>query len=60
MDVMLFVDKQKSIFIIIIEVIETSFANISGPESLTAYCRSLLTAGKFQFKCPYIDRTNGV
>ena len=24
------------------------------PESLTAYCRSLLTAGKFQFMCPYV------
>lgn len=23
------------------------------PESLTAYCRSLLTAGKFEFRCPY-------
>ena len=28
------------------------------PDSLTAYCRSLLTAGKFQFICPYVDRTN--
>lgn len=28
------------------------------PESLTAYCRSLLTAGKFQFYCPYIDQDN--
>lgn len=25
-----------------------------GPDSLTAYCRSLLSAGKFQFLCPYI------
>ncbi len=25
------------------------------PESLTAYCRSLLSAGKFQFICPYIN-----
>ena len=24
------------------------------PDSLTAYCRSLLTAGKFQFFCPYV------
>lgn len=24
-----------------------------GPESLTAYCRSLLTTGKFEFRCPY-------
>ncbi|KAL3870585.1 hypothetical protein ACJMK2_038635 [Sinanodonta woodiana] len=24
-----------------------------GPESLTAYCRSLLTAGKYEFRCPY-------
>jgi len=30
-----------------------------GPESLTAYCRSLLTAGKFQFLCPYVDNNNG-
>ena len=29
-----------------------------GPESLTAYCRSLLTAGKFQFICPYVDPNN--
>ena len=29
-----------------------------GPESLTAYCRSLLTAGKFQFLCPYVDPVN--
>ncbi|XP_070557718.1 uncharacterized protein [Ptychodera flava] len=26
-----------------------------GPESLTAYCRSLLSAGKFRFHCPYIS-----
>ena len=26
---------------------------IPGPESLTAYCRSLLAAGKFEFHCPY-------
>ncbi|XP_041354389.1 E3 ubiquitin-protein ligase ARIH1-like [Gigantopelta aegis] len=25
-----------------------------GPESLTAYCRSLLDVGKFEFICPYI------
>ena len=25
------------------------------PESLTMYCRSLLTAGKFIFLCPYVD-----
>lgn len=25
----------------------------AGPESLTAFCRSLLTAGKFEFRCPY-------
>lgn len=25
-----------------------------GPDSLTAYCRSLLSAGKFQFLCPYV------
>ena len=24
------------------------------PESLTVYCRSLVTAGKFQFLCPYV------
>lgn len=29
------------------------------PDSLTAYCRSLLSAGKFQFNCPFIDRTSG-
>ena len=28
------------------------------PDSLTAYCRSLLSSGKFQFVCPYIDRQN--
>lgn len=28
------------------------------PESLTVYCRSLLTAGKFIFLCPYVDPTN--
>jgi hypothetical protein len=28
------------------------------PESLTTYCRSLLTAGKFIFLCPYVDRSN--
>jgi hypothetical protein len=26
-----------------------------GPESLTAYCRSLVSEGKFQFFCPYVD-----
>ncbi|XP_077978805.1 uncharacterized protein LOC144434221 [Glandiceps talaboti] len=26
-----------------------------GPESLTAYCASLLTAGKYRFLCPYIS-----
>lgn len=26
-----------------------------GPESLTAYCRSLLSAGKFEFRCPHMD-----
>ncbi|RUP44414.1 hypothetical protein BC936DRAFT_149483 [Jimgerdemannia flammicorona] len=25
-----------------------------GPESLTAYCRSIVDAGKFQFFCPYV------
>lgn len=30
-----------------------------GPESLTAYCRSLLTSGKCQFHCPYIDPNDG-
>lgn len=30
-----------------------------GPESLTAYCRSLISAGKCQLFCPYIDRDNG-
>ena len=28
------------------------------PESLTAYCKSLLSAGKFIFFCPYIDHEN--
>ena len=28
------------------------------PESLTTYCRSLLTAGKFIFLCPYVDPAN--
>lgn len=27
-------------------------------ESLTAYCKSLLSAGKFIFLCPYVDPTN--
>ncbi|CAH1781576.1 unnamed protein product, partial [Owenia fusiformis] len=31
-----------------------------GPESLTAYCESLLTSGKFRFLCPYIGPENGV
>jgi hypothetical protein len=31
---------------------------LSGPESLTAYCRSLLTAGRFEFFCPYIFPEN--
>ncbi len=26
-----------------------------GPDSLTAYCRSLLSAGKYQFLCPYVS-----
>ncbi|XP_071179599.1 uncharacterized protein [Mytilus edulis] len=26
-----------------------------GPESLTAYCRSLLTSGKYEFRCPHMD-----
>ncbi|XP_002733653.2 uncharacterized protein LOC100371864 [Saccoglossus kowalevskii] len=26
-----------------------------GPESLTAFCRSLLTSGKFRFLCPYVS-----
>lgn len=30
-----------------------------GPKSLTAYCRSLLTAGKSQFFCIYVDNNNG-
>ncbi|CAG8646386.1 7981_t:CDS:2, partial [Acaulospora morrowiae] len=29
-----------------------------GAESLTAYCRSLVSEGKFQFYCPYIDPTS--
>ncbi|XP_060565936.1 uncharacterized protein DDB_G0292642-like [Ruditapes philippinarum] len=28
------------------------------PESLTAFCRSLLTAGKFEFRCPYKASTD--
>lgn len=28
-----------------------------GPDSLTAYCRSLLSAGKFQFFCPYVHES---
>ncbi|CAG8620161.1 11216_t:CDS:2, partial [Dentiscutata heterogama] len=31
-----------------------------GPESLTAFCRSLVSEGKFQFFCPYINPTNDV
>lgn len=29
-----------------------------GPESLTAYCRSLLSVGKFRFLCPYLGPEN--
>ncbi|CAG8622620.1 5010_t:CDS:2 [Ambispora leptoticha] len=29
-----------------------------GPESLTTFCRSLVSEGKFQFFCPYINPTN--
>ncbi|CAG8651336.1 8923_t:CDS:2, partial [Diversispora eburnea] len=29
-----------------------------GPESLTAFCRSLVSEGKFQFFCPYVNPTN--
>ena len=28
------------------------------PESLTAYCRSIVDAGKFQFICPYVNPTS--
>ncbi|ESP01086.1 hypothetical protein LOTGIDRAFT_139990, partial [Lottia gigantea] len=28
-----------------------------GPDSLTAYCRSLLWAGKYEFRCPHVDPT---
>ncbi|XP_070557711.1 uncharacterized protein [Ptychodera flava] len=31
-----------------------------GPESLTAYCRSLLSSGKFRFLCPYISSDSTV
>ncbi|RIA79578.1 hypothetical protein C1645_794102 [Glomus cerebriforme] len=31
-----------------------------GPESLTAFCRSLVNEGKFQFFCPYTNPTNDV
>ncbi|CAG8695401.1 2527_t:CDS:2, partial [Acaulospora morrowiae] len=31
-----------------------------GPKSLTDYCRSLVSEGKFQFFCPYIYPTNNV
>ncbi|CAB5098342.1 unnamed protein product [Rhizophagus irregularis] len=31
-----------------------------GPESLTAFCRSLVSEGRFQFFCPYINRTTNV
>ncbi|CAG8636087.1 9012_t:CDS:2, partial [Racocetra fulgida] len=27
-----------------------------GPESLTAFCRSLVSEGKFQFFCPYTNQ----
>ena len=30
----------------------------SGPESLTAWCRSLLSAGKYEFRCPYKASTD--
>ncbi|XP_076104094.1 uncharacterized protein LOC143072860 [Mytilus galloprovincialis] len=29
-----------------------------GPDSLTSYCRSLLTAGKYEFRCPYKKSAN--
>ncbi|CAG8725126.1 10611_t:CDS:2, partial [Funneliformis caledonium] len=29
-----------------------------GPQSLTAFCRSLVSVGKFQFFCPYVNSTN--
>ena len=32
--------------------------NAISPESLTAYCRSILDAGKFQFICPYVHQTS--
>jgi len=31
-----------------------------GPESLTAFCRSLVSEGKFQFFCPYTNPTTDV
>ncbi|CAI2190745.1 16656_t:CDS:2 [Funneliformis geosporum] len=31
-----------------------------GPESLTAFCRSLVSEGKFQFFCPYTNPTNDI
>lgn len=31
-----------------------------GPESLTSFCRSIVDAGKFQFICPYVDKTTQV
>ncbi|WAR17317.1 RL40-like protein [Mya arenaria] len=32
---------------------EMPCGHVVGPESLTAWCRSLLSAGKFEFRCPY-------
>ncbi|XP_045161197.2 uncharacterized protein DDB_G0292642-like [Mercenaria mercenaria] len=32
---------------------EMPCGHVISPESLTAYCRSLLTAGKYEFFCPY-------
>ncbi|XP_033725524.1 uncharacterized protein LOC117315441 [Pecten maximus] len=37
---------------------KTPCGHAIGPESLTAYCRSLMSAGQWQFHCPYTDRKN--
>ncbi|XP_077983853.1 uncharacterized protein LOC144438620 [Glandiceps talaboti] len=31
-----------------------------GPDSLTAYCRSLLSTGKFRFLCPYVSPDSSI
>lgn len=44
------------VFIFVFTVTQPLFSFLTvGPDSLTAYCRSLLSSGKFRFLCPYIN-----